>query len=58
MFEGIKPLRHLIGPEDESIRDMQIIRIGKLPSQSGLLRGKFHRDPGLTQARGQTDHRR
>jgi len=31
MFQGIEPLRHLIGSNDESIRDMQSIRIGKLP---------------------------
>jgi len=50
MFQGIEPLRHLIGSNDEGVRDMQIIRIGELPPQPGRLRRKFHRNSRLTQA--------
>jgi len=48
MFQSIDPLRHLIGSNDEGIRDMQSICIGELPSQPGLLRRKFHRNSRLT----------
>jgi hypothetical protein len=50
MFQGIDPLCHFIGSNDESIRNMQSIRIGKLPPQPGLFRGEFHRNARLTQA--------
>ena len=40
MFQGIDPLRHLIGSNDEGIRDMQSIRIGELPPQPGLAQEK------------------
>ena len=56
MFQGIDPLCHLIGANDEGVRDTQIIRIGELPPQPSLLRRKFHRNSRLTQTGGQTDY--
>ena len=50
MFQGIDPLRYLIRSDNEGVRDMQIIRIGELPPQPGLLRRKFHPHSRLTQA--------
>jgi hypothetical protein len=48
MFQGINPLRHLIGANDERIRDMHSIRIGELPPQPRLLRRKLYRNSRLT----------
>ena len=57
MFQSVGLLRYLIRTNDEGVWNMQIIRIGELPSEPGWFRLEFHRKPGLAQACGQANYR-